>query len=139
MTAIISANLSDHSNADCKKVWDDHQLHNEGPYTPPSPTGWTAMVPGAIGGIDWGGVSIDPDRGYAYTNVTNMPTMVQAFARQQKRATPKAIKVGLFTSGYVRFHDAERTALHFAVRKANWWPSTSTKGKGRLAGYAWAI
>ena len=35
------------------------------------------MIPGAIGGINWGGASIDLDRGYAITNVINMPTMVQ--------------------------------------------------------------
>ena len=63
------------------------------------------MMPGAIGGIDWGGVSIDPDRGYAYTNVTNMPTMVQLSANS-KRATP-GNNGWAFTSGYVRFHDAD--------------------------------
>jgi glucose dehydrogenase len=99
------SNLSTHSNADCKKVWDEKKLHNEGPYTPPSPTGWTAMVPGAIGGIDWGGVSIDPDLGYAITNVTNMPTMVQ-LSSNSRRATP-GNNGWAFTSGYVRFHDAD--------------------------------
>ena len=99
------SNLSTHSNADCKKVWDDKKLHNEGAYTPPSPSGWTAMVPGALGGIDWGGVSIDPDLGYAITNVNNMPTMVE-LSPNSRRATP-GNNGWAFTSGYVRFRDAD--------------------------------
>ena len=62
-------------------------------------------MPGAIGGIDWGGVSIDPDLNYAFTDVTNMPTMVQLSANS-KRATP-GNNGWAFTSGYVRFHDAD--------------------------------
>ena len=34
------------------------------------------MSIGAIGGVDWGGASIDLDHGYAITNVANMPTMI---------------------------------------------------------------
>jgi glucose dehydrogenase len=37
---------------------------------------WGLNSIGAIGGIDWGGVSIDPERGYAIANIANMPTMI---------------------------------------------------------------
>ena len=72
------SNLSPHSNADCKAVWDKNGLKDGGPFLPPAKNGaWTVMNTGAIGGIDWGGASIDLDRGYAITNVVNMPTMIQ--------------------------------------------------------------
>ena len=97
------SNLTPTSNAECKKIWDEKKLTNNGPYTPPSPDGWVVMMPGAIGGIDWGGVSINHDMGYAFTNVTNMPTMVQV-SPNSKRAVP-GNQGWAFTSGYVRFHD----------------------------------
>ena len=100
--------LSPQANADCKAVWDQNKLHNEGPYTPPAPEGWTAMVPGAIGGIDWGGVSVNPAMGYAFTNVTNMPTMVQlTHGADTARGTVKGNNGWRFSSGYVRFSDTK--------------------------------
>jgi quinoprotein glucose dehydrogenase len=100
--------LSPQANADCKAVWDQKKLHNEGPYTPPAPDGWTAMVPGAIGGIDWGGISVDPDIGYGVTNVTNMPTMVQlTHGPEDARGAVKGNNGWRFSSGYVRFSDTK--------------------------------
>jgi glucose dehydrogenase len=124
--------LSEHSNADCKKVWDEKQLHNEGPYTPPALAGWTAMVPGSIGGIDWGGASINPDLGYAFANVANQPTMVQlTHGADGVRGAVKGNDGWRFNTGYVRFSDAdgrpciggrqgEMVAINLATDKVAW-------------------
>jgi quinoprotein glucose dehydrogenase len=124
--------LSPQANADCKAVWDKNKLHNEGPYTPPAPEGWTVMVPGAIGGIDWGGVSINPQMGYAFTNVTNMPTMVQlSHGPEDARGAVKGNNGWRFSSGYVRFSDTkgrpcsggrqgEMVAINLATGKVVW-------------------
>ncbi len=98
--------LSPKSNAECKAVWDERQLQNSGPYTPPAPDGaWTVMQPGAIGGIDWGGASVDPDLGYAITNVVNMPTMITVTKGDAKGGV-RGNDGYSFSSGYVRFSDS---------------------------------
>ena len=122
-------NLSDQSNADCKQMWDELKLSSRGPWTPPAKDGaWTVMIPGAAGGIDWGGASVDPDRGWAITNVTNMPTMVQV----TKGANAVKGNDGYrFSSGYVRFSDTtgvgcaggrqgELIAVNLASGKIEW-------------------
>jgi quinoprotein glucose dehydrogenase len=97
--------LSPHSNADCKAVWDKNGLQDGGPFLPPAKDGaWTVMNTGAIGGIDWGGASIDLDRGYAITNVVNMPTMI----RVTKGASAVKGNDGYRSSaGYTRFSDSD--------------------------------
>jgi quinoprotein glucose dehydrogenase len=99
------SNLSPHSNADCQALWDKNGLKAGGPFLPPAKNGaWTVMNTGAIGGINWGGASIDLDRGYAITNVVNMPTMIQV------TEGPKAVKGNdsyNFSSGYKRFSDSD--------------------------------
>ena len=97
--------LSSHSNADCKAVWDRNGLKDGGPFLPPAKDGaWTVMNTGAIGGIDWGGASIDLDRGYAVTNVVNMPTMI----RVTNGANAVKGNDGYRSSaGYTRFSDSE--------------------------------
>jgi len=49
----------------------------EGPYTPPG-TGQTSMVyPGMFGGIEWGGVTVDPVRKILISNPSAMPFLVR--------------------------------------------------------------
>ena len=121
--------LSPKSNAECKAIWDEKKLQNSGPYTPPAPGGaWTVMQPGAIGGIDWGGASVDPYLGYAITNVVNMPTMVQV---TKGEGGVKGNNGYSFSSGYVRFSDSngrpcsggrmgELVAVNIATGKIAW-------------------
>ncbi len=65
--------LDPQSNAECTETWDRLHLQNAGPFTPPFPTGSTVYLPGSSGAISWGGVSVNPDLGLAFTNVTNIP------------------------------------------------------------------
>jgi quinoprotein glucose dehydrogenase len=50
-------------------------LRNEGIFTPPDTHG-TLLLPGYIGGVNWGGVAFDEDRGRIIAAVNLLPTMV---------------------------------------------------------------
>jgi len=51
--------------------------HRMGPlYTPPSVEG-TLMLPGVIGGADWGGGAADPETGWVYLKSTENPARLQ--------------------------------------------------------------
>jgi glucose dehydrogenase len=96
------------------------------------------MQPGAIGGIDWGGASIDPDLGYAITNVVNMPTMIQV---TKGKGGVKGNDGYTFSSGYVRFSDSkgrpcsggrmgELVAVNIATGKIAWSRPLATSAWG---------
>ena len=97
------SHLSEQANAECKALFDERKLEDVGPFSVPKGGGvWALNSIGAIGGMDWGGVSIDPERGMAFANVDNMPTMITV--------TPTSDGVkgngGLISNvGNVRFHD----------------------------------
>jgi glucose dehydrogenase len=95
--------LSAEANAECKALFDERKLADVGPFSVPYPGGgWALNSIGAIGGMDWGGVSIDPERGLAFANVDNMPTMITV------TPTTNGVKGngGLHSDvGNVRFHD----------------------------------
>jgi glucose dehydrogenase len=65
--------LSPEANATCTEQWDRLKMQNAGPFTPAFSEGTTVFLPGSSGAINWGGVSVNPDLGYAFTNVTNIP------------------------------------------------------------------
>lgn len=50
-------------------------LRNEGPFTPPSLEG-TVVFPGNIGGMQWGGVAVDPIRGIALAPTNRLPFVI---------------------------------------------------------------
>ena len=98
-------NVTPEANAQCKQVWDQLQLKESKPFQPPAKNGaWTLMLPGADGGIDWGGTSIDVDHGLAITNLSNLPTMVQV---TQGTPAVKGNNGWRFSSGYVRISTEE--------------------------------
>lgn len=61
------------STLDCQQQWDELQMQNAGPFTPAFPQGTTVFLPGSSGAINWGGATINPETGMAFTNVTNIP------------------------------------------------------------------
>ncbi|MBV9550686.1 MAG: PQQ-binding-like beta-propeller repeat protein [Alphaproteobacteria bacterium] len=95
--------LSDRANAECKALYDANKLEDATPFNPPRPDGaWTIMPIGAIGGVDWGGASIDLDRGYAVMNLVNLPTMITVTKSAQGIRGNDGYRS---TSGNVRFAD----------------------------------
>jgi quinoprotein glucose dehydrogenase len=52
----------------------------EGAFTPPSLEG-SIQYPGSAGGMNWGGISVDPERAILYTNQTRAAAVVQLIPR----------------------------------------------------------
>lgn len=60
-----------------------HQAHYEGVYTPPTVDQPWIQFPGYNGGVDWGGVAVDPERGIMITNYNDMPNYNQLVPREE--------------------------------------------------------
>jgi quinoprotein glucose dehydrogenase len=60
-------------------------LRSEGMFTPPSTEG-TVQYPGMIGGMNWGGVAVDPERGLLIANTQQIATRIRLLTREALRA-----------------------------------------------------
>jgi quinoprotein glucose dehydrogenase len=58
------------------------KLRNEGFYTPPSLQG-TLVFPGNAGGVNWGSVAVDTERGVLYANTNRLAGMVRLIPRDE--------------------------------------------------------
>jgi len=58
------------------------RLRNEGIFTPPSLQG-SIVYPGFAGGVNWGGVAVDPQRRIAIMNATNLAMEVRLVPRAE--------------------------------------------------------
>ena len=58
------------------------RLRNEGIFTPPSVQG-SIVYPGFAGGVNWGGVAVDPQRRIAVMNATNLAMEVRLVPRAE--------------------------------------------------------
>lgn len=56
----------------CKELFETNQMKIGGPYTPLPLEGNALFFPSTLGGGNWGGVSIDPSRGFLFVNVMNI-------------------------------------------------------------------
>ena len=63
-------------------------LRSEGLFTPPSLQG-SVHYPGALGGVNWGGAAIDPQRGILVVNQSRVATAVQLVRRADYEALPR--------------------------------------------------
>jgi quinoprotein glucose dehydrogenase len=72
--------LSEEDRSWCRGVID--QLRSEGIFTPPSLRG-TLVVPGNIGGVAWGGLAHDRQRGLLILAVNNLAAEVRLIARDK--------------------------------------------------------
>jgi quinoprotein glucose dehydrogenase len=80
-------------------------LRYEGPFTPPG-LDTTLIFPGPVGGVDWGGVSVDDDDKIMLVNTNDIPVFDQLIPRekitnmdaQPKPAfkTPYVVRIGMF-------------------------------------------
>jgi quinoprotein glucose dehydrogenase len=57
-------------------------LRSEGIFTPPSLEG-SLVIPGSIGGMHWGGLSCDPQRGLLIANINRLAGVVKLIPRQE--------------------------------------------------------
>ncbi len=64
-------------------------LRSEGIFTPPSVRG-TIALPGWAGGVNWGGISVDPQRQLAIVPVSDLPMQVALIPRGQFDRTPRS-------------------------------------------------
>ncbi|KHJ53887.1 hypothetical protein LA66_14965 [Aureimonas altamirensis] len=61
-----------------------HRMRYEGIYTPPTDEGLgTLLFPGTIGGMNWGGLAVDPGRAIAITNHSRLPNRVEMIASDE--------------------------------------------------------
>ena len=71
------------------KQWcQDHirALRNDGMFTPPSLQG-TLVVPGNVGGVNWGSASWDPERQLLFAVTNRLPAVVKLIPRADLRST----------------------------------------------------
>jgi len=59
-----------------------HQANYAGAYTPPTADKPIIDYPGYNGGVDWGGVAVDPTRGILITNYNDMPNYTHLIPRE---------------------------------------------------------
>lgn len=60
------------------------RMRYEGIFTPPTDQGLGMLLfPGTIGGPNWGGISVDPQRQIMVTNHSRLPNRVQLYPREQ--------------------------------------------------------
>jgi quinoprotein glucose dehydrogenase len=71
-------------------------LRSDGIFTPPSSQG-SVQYPGMVGGMNWGGVAVDPERGLLVVNTQRIATRIRLLTRDELRAkygdTPPAYGV----------------------------------------------
>ena len=61
-----------------------HRMRYAGMYTPPTDKGLgTLLYPGTIGGLNWGGLAIDPARGLVVTNHSRLANQVRLIPRDR--------------------------------------------------------
>ena len=79
--------ITNYDRLKCQEKFD--ALRFEGIYTPPSLEG-TLFFPGNIGGSNWGGVAVDPERQIVIANVSNLAFAVTLIPRDDFEAARKA-------------------------------------------------
>jgi quinoprotein glucose dehydrogenase len=67
-------------------------------FTPPSLEG-SLILPGILGGANWGGGAFDPDTGLLYVKTTNSPAIVRVKRTDRSPANPRASEVDAEWSG----------------------------------------
>jgi len=72
------------------------ELRNKGPFTPPSYEG-TIMSPGNVGGIHWGGMCYDPEKGLLITNINRLAAVIHMLPREKadqlEKEQPRMMRV----------------------------------------------
>jgi quinoprotein glucose dehydrogenase len=81
---------------DADRKWCREQiasLRNEGIFTPPSLMG-SLIIPGNVGGMNWGGMAWDRERGLIVVPVNNLPAVIRLIRSEDFGAERKANRLG---------------------------------------------
>lgn len=114
-----------------------HRLHYEGPYTPPQVDRATIFQPGFNGGVDWGGVAVDPERGLLIVNNNSLPNTVQLLERdevKQRDIVPIGVRPQRTTGGLYA-----QVGLPYGARSVPWRTHASVPCVAPPWGYIGAI
>ncbi len=76
-------------------------LRNEGMFTPPSLQG-TLVVPGNVGGVNWGSASWDPERQLLFAVTNRLPAVVKLIPRAEIQAVYDSRKENRMTGEFAR-------------------------------------
>ena len=74
----------------------------------------TVIIPGTMGGTDWGGVSFDPSSGTMFANITNLGAVGQM--KKQPEGSPEAYEKTSKWGSYARFEDDN----HYPCQQPPW-------------------
>jgi quinoprotein glucose dehydrogenase len=85
------------------------QYRSEGIFTPPSEKD-TIILPGAAGGMNWGGIAFDPLRQVAIVNSMNLPFIVALVPRAELAAASKS-------ESYKGFEFARQMGTPYGMRR----------------------
>ena len=98
-------------------------LRSEGIFTPPSLQG-SVVYPGNIGGVAWGGVSFDPERGILIANTNRFPFVITLIPRDryaaEKQAHPNADITPQTGTPYAMRRDILRTRAGVLCNPPPW-------------------
>jgi quinoprotein glucose dehydrogenase len=84
-------------------------LRNEGIFTPPDTRG-TLLLPGYIGGVNWGGVTFDEDRGRIIAAVNLLPMVVTLI-------TPQELEREVRSAAYPHSEFGRQAGTPYAMRR----------------------
>jgi quinate dehydrogenase (quinone) len=96
------------------------QMIYQGPFTAPSLEAPGLQWPGALGGMNWGGVSVDPTTGYAFINDMRLGYWTKLIPRAQVPANAGGVETGVmsqFGTPYGAEHGMLMTALGVPCQK----------------------
>jgi quinoprotein glucose dehydrogenase len=82
----------------CRKQLAD--LRYEGIYTPVSLKG-SLDYPGPVGGVNWGGASIDPNTGILYANTNRLASVIRLVPRRIARLNHLEDRIGNFIEAHI--------------------------------------
>ena len=86
--------LTEEDRAEARK-WIE-SLRSEGPFTPPSIRG-SIMAPSNVGGFNWGGLSIDEERGLLIGATNRIAAVIRVVPREDAETVRKGDNVRLIT------------------------------------------
>jgi glucose dehydrogenase len=86
----------------CKELFEKNQMKIGEPYTPLPLEGNALFFPSTLGGGNWGGVSVDPSRGFLFVNVMH----VAQWGHMEKRGS-QYVRTAAYGT-YARFWDREK-------------------------------